>query len=140
MKSRLVGTVVLFSLLAATEVVAAAPSGSRQAGPARLPFTPSFASVANDKSGCTASLTCPNGSPISCSSGVPSTCTVGTNFVDCNGARTNCPTTCYIEKQCCNGDIVACEGSTPTSCSFAAGGVKCDGFITPCVPRFCRDN
>ena len=139
MKKRLVFAALFLALTATAQADSAASSGPQKAGAARLPFTPSFASVVNKINGCTASLTCPNGTGISCSSGVPSTCTVGTNYVDCNGARTNCPTTCYIERQCCNGDFVACEGSTPTSCSFSGGGVKCDGFTYPCVPRFCLD-
>jgi len=137
-KTRLVFAALLLALTATAQADSAAPSSTQGAGAAQLPFIPSFASVINKTIGCTASLTCPNGTGISCSSGVPSTCTVGTNYVDCNGARTNCPTTCYIQRQCCNGEFVSCEGSTPTSCRFAIGGVRCDNDVYPCP--FCPQN
>ena len=85
--------------------------------------------VAQTKDGCFADLTCPNGTYISCSSGTPGTCTAGSNFVECNGVRTNCPTGCAIERECCDGSWVYCQGN---SCNYTPRGVNCDGIVYRC--------
>lgn len=127
MKPRLALAALLLSLLATTaQAVLAAPSGPREAAAACLALSP-LASAVNMTGGCTASLTCPNGTPISCSSSVPGTCTSASYFVDCNGARTNCPIICSIQSDC----GAYCEGSR--LCRLGGlGGVTCDGLHYSC--------
>jgi hypothetical protein len=124
---------ILFVCLLVLILPLAATAGTPSAS------APFFASrhqpkVIQNKDGCSANVTCPNGTPISCTSGVPGTCTAGSTYVVCNGVRTDCPTTtCFAENECCDGSSVYCEGNT---CSVTARGVRCDGigYLCPRCP------
>lgn len=127
MSKRCIACVVFLVMMMASLAVQAGPSSSK----------PSFfaswhqPNVIQNKDGCSANVTCPNGAPISCSSGVPGTCTAGSTYVICNGVRTDCPTTtCSLERECCDGSWVYCEGNT---CSYTARGVRCDGITYNCA-------
>jgi hypothetical protein len=121
---------ILFVCLLVLILPLAATAGTPSAS---APFFASWhqPKVIQNKDGCSANVTCPSGAWISCSSGVPGTCTAGATYVDCNGARTDCPA-CTAERDCCDGSSsVYCEGNT---CSLTFRGVKCDGVIYTC-PR-----
>ena len=84
---------------------------------------------------CSATWQCPiGGFSISCTGHV--NCTAQPNFVQCDGARQDCPI-CYAEVDCCgNGDIESCYGYS--SCSQIGRTVTCDGITYRCGPIWQR--
>jgi hypothetical protein len=94
------------------------------------------AGLADASGTCTVSQQCPSGGSVQCM-GPAGTCTTGSNYVQCNGVRTYCPTPCSAFVQCAYGGFISCnsqwyceEGSDYVYCQ-GAGTLTCD----ECVPR-----
>jgi hypothetical protein len=86
---------------------------------------------------CTVTLRCDVGAgdyTVSCSS-PNGNCTAGGDYVECDGARSNCPI-CYVSFDCCHdgSDIIDCYGFS--SCSRLFRRVVCDGTEHVCGPAW----
>jgi hypothetical protein len=132
MNRRVIWCLVYFLIMAVVAQAAPAPGTICPATDAATQFFASLIAsaprVTQTKDGCFADLNCPSGAYIHCSSGTPGTCTAGSDFVEYNGTRTDCPA-CSLEKQCCDGSWVYCQGS---SCFYTVRGVNCDGVAYRC--------
>ena len=88
-------------------------------------------SPAAEASTCTISQQCSNGSTVSCS-GPAGTCTSGYNYVQCNGARSSCPTACGISYQCAYGGFLSCYSATGACYAQEFETFVCDDRVMSC--------
>jgi len=80
---------------------------------------------------CTIGLECSGGSIISCN-GTNNQCSLGSNYVECNGVRTTCPSApCSASLLCSNGSTVSCTGTNNT-CITGSNYVECNGLRKTC--------
>lgn len=85
---------------------------------------------------CEASLTCPDGTPISCQTQNGSRfniCEVGPHYVNCDEHLTYCPVACTASTECSGGFSISCNGYQPNSCFEKTGFyIECDGVRRSC--------
>lgn len=84
---------------------------------------------------CNVSQQCSGGSTISCS-GQSGTCTTGSNYVECGGSRTYCPSQpqpCGISYQCAYGGTVTCYSEAGRCFALEFETFVCDEDVMSCA-------
>lgn len=121
----------LLILLAAVGLLAGAPWVLTAEPPAQGAEAPEPHAV-SAPGDCSVSLECPDGTILQCD-GTNYSCTTGSNYVECNGQRTYCPS------QQCTARVFCREAGCDVICSSSNGDchegpdyVRCDGQTTQC--------